>query len=63
MTKRIKGWIIERPGKSFMEVEYVQGKKDPLYCYRLYVSKDEARIINAGHEEENIKEAMLIYKE
>jgi hypothetical protein len=63
MTKRIKGWIVERPGVAMMEMEYIAGKKEPAYVYKIYPNLEDASRMNVGHDPTKIKEAMLIYKE
>jgi len=63
MTKRIKGWIIKRPDNSVMELEYILQKQAPMPMYRLYTSKEDANKMSPAGNEDNIKEAMLIYRD
>ena len=63
MTKRIKGWIVKRADTSVMDLEYIMDRKEPLPMYRMYTNREDAQRMNASHDEENIKEAMLIYKD
>ena len=63
MTKRIKGWIVKRADTSVMDLEYIMDRKEPLLMYRMYTNREDAQRMNASHDEENIKEAMLIYKD
>jgi len=46
-----------------MELEYILQKQAPMPMYRLYTSKEDANKMSPAENEDNIKEAMLIYRD